>query len=89
MLNIAVTKMSSKGQVVIPVEFRKDFSEGQSLVLIKLDGQLIVKKASDLYKNLAADLLFAKRTEAALQRYERGLFKERDKDEFLKELEKW
>ncbi|MDP3741909.1 MAG: hypothetical protein Q8R15_01195 [Candidatus Micrarchaeota archaeon] len=32
---------------------------------------------------------FARRTEAAFKRYERGLFKEMSKADFLEELKKW
>lgn len=35
------------------------------------------------------DLIFAKRTEEAFKRYEKGEFIEMDFDEFLKEVKKW
>lgn len=35
------------------------------------------------------DLEFAKRTEAALKRYEHGKFKSMDFDEFIAEIEQW
>ena len=88
-MDIAITKMSSKGQVVIPSEMRKGIHEGDKLVIIKSDKQLIMKKAKDLDKNLAEDLEFAKRTEEALKRYEKGLFKEMTIEEFSKKLEEW
>jgi len=46
-MNIAVTKMSSKGQVVIPSEMRKGIKEGDKLLIIRNNGQLIMKKTSD------------------------------------------
>ena len=36
-MEIALTKMSSKGQIVIPVDMRKNFREGDSFVIIKID----------------------------------------------------
>ena len=81
--------MSSKGQIVIPSEMRKDFKKGEKLVLIKNKKQLVLKKMKDLSKNLEEDLIFAKRTEAAWKRYEKGEFKSMDFDEFLKEVKKW
>ena len=72
MIDIAVTKLSSKGQVVIP-----------------LGNQLILKKASDLGKNFEEDLTFAKRTEDALKRYEKGLYKEMNARDFAAEIEEW
>ena len=71
-MNIAITKMSSKGQVVIPAEMRRDIKEGEKLIIIKNKKQLIMKKASKLDENLKEDLEFARRTEEAYKRHERG-----------------
>ena len=86
---MAITTMSSKGQIVIPMEMRENISEGEQLVVIKTKGQLIMKKVSELNENFAEDLDFAKRTEAALQRYEKGLCQKRTFEEFSKELDLW
>ncbi len=88
-MDVAITKMSSKGQVVIPAEMRKDISEGEKLLIIQTDKQLIVKKASDLDKNMAEDIEFAKRTEEAWKRIEAGKGIKMDFDDFLKEMKKW
>ena len=88
-MDIAMTKMSSKGQVVIPLEMRKGIKEGEKLVIIHNADQFIVKKAIDLGKNFVDDLVFAKRTEKALKKYEAGEFVEMNFDEFLREAEKW
>ena len=88
-MEVAITKMSSKGQVVIPAEMRKDIHEGEKLIIIQNKDQLIMKKVSKLEKNLIKDLEFARRTEEAWKSYERGEFKSMDAKDFLKELEKW
>ncbi|CAD7767196.1 MAG: hypothetical protein DNFNHJIP_00603 [Candidatus Argoarchaeum ethanivorans] len=88
MVKIAITKLSSKGQIVIPSELRGDFSEGEKLVIIKNGEQLILKKVSDLGKNFEEDIAFSKKTEEAWQKYERGEFVSRPADKFLEELEK-
>lgn len=88
-MEIALTKMSSKGQIVIPSEFREDIKEGEQLIIIKNDHQFILKKVSALNKNLKVDLEFAKRTEEAWERYEKGQFKSSTAKDFLKDLEKW
>jgi len=88
-MDIAITKMSSKGQVVIPAEMRDNILSGEKLFIIKNDKQLILKKTSDLDKSLKDDIIFAKRTEEALRRFDKGELKELKKDDFLKELEKW
>ena len=88
-MDIAITKISSKGQVVIPSEMRKGLHEGDKLLIIQNKDQLILKKASNLDKNLKEDLAFAKRTEEAWKSYDKGEFKSMDSDQFLKEIEKW
>jgi len=88
-MDVAITKMSSKGQVVIPFEMRKSIKEGEKLVIIHNANQFIMKKAMDLGKNFVDDIIFAKRTEEALKKYEAGEFIEMDFDDFLKEAEKW
>jgi len=89
MINIDVTRLSSKGQIVIPEDLRKDFSTGDKFVVIKSGHDLILKPVRELGKNFFEDIDFAKKTIAALKRYENGRFKEMDGEDFLTELEKW
>ena len=83
-----ITTMSSKGQVVIPLEMRKGFQEGEKFVIIKVGKQLILKSVHDFDKNIEEDLEFARRTEEAWQRYEKGEFVSQSSDDFLRDLEK-
>jgi len=87
-MDVAITKISSKGQVVIPSEMREDLKEGDKLLIIKNKDQIILQKASKLDKKLKEDLEFARRTEEAWKSYERGEFITKSTDEFLKDLEK-
>jgi len=89
MVEIDTTKISSKGQIVIPSSMRKDFKEGDSLLIIKNKNTILLKKANDLDEKFKEDLEFAKRTEEAYKRHERGEFKSLPSDKFLEELEKW
>ena len=43
-MDIALTRMSSKGQVVIPSEMRKGIKEGEKMIIIKNKDQIILKK---------------------------------------------
>ncbi len=88
-MDVAITKMSSKGQIVIPAEMRKGIKPGEKLLIIENNDQLILKRTKDLDKTLEEDLAFAKRTEEALKKYEAGEFIEMDFDDFLKEVKKW
>lgn len=89
MENIGITRISSKGQIVIPQEMRNGLNEGDKLLIIQKDGTLILKKATTLDENFKEDLEFAKRTEEAYMRHEKGDFVKMDFDEFTKEMEKW
>jgi len=88
-MDVAITKMSSKGQVVIPVEMREGFNEGDKLIIIQDNDRIILKKASSTDKNFEEDLEFARRTEEAWKRHDLGKFVSLPADKFLKELEKW
>lgn len=88
-MDIAITKMSSKGQVVIPAEMRSDINEGDKLLIIQNKDQLIMKKASNLDKILNHDLKFAEKTEKAWQRIQKGKGIKMDFDEFIDEIKNW
>ncbi len=87
MAEVEITTMSSKGQVVIPQNMRKDFHEGEKFIIIKAGKKLLLRSIKDFDKNIEEDLEFARRTEAAWKKYERGEFKSVSVDAFLKELE--
>jgi len=80
--------MSSKGQVVIPLEMRKGLHSGEKFVIIKNNKQFILKSVKDFDENIEEDLEFARRTEEAWESYERGEFKSQSVEEFLQDLEK-
>jgi AbrB family looped-hinge helix DNA binding protein len=44
-ITIDTTKMSSRGQVVIPLEMRKDIKEGDKLIVIRKENEIILKKS--------------------------------------------
>jgi len=89
MENIAITRVSSKGQIVIPLRMRDDLKEGDELVILKDKDRIILKKVDKFSKNLEEDLKFAKRTEEAWKRYEMGEFKEMSFDDFIEEMKRW
>lgn len=88
-MDIAITKMSSKGQVVIPSEMRAGIKEGDKIIVIKSRGQIIMKNANEFNKKVLEDLEFARETEEEYRKFLRGEFKHMSKEKFLKELEKW
>jgi AbrB family looped-hinge helix DNA binding protein len=88
-MKLDVTRISSKGQVVIPQEMRTHLKESEKLVVIQSGKQIILERVRDFGENIIEEIEFAKRTEEAWKRYDRGEFVSRSKEEFLKELEKW
>jgi AbrB family looped-hinge helix DNA binding protein len=42
---IDTTKMSSRGQVVIPLDMREGINEGDKLIIIRKDNEIILKKS--------------------------------------------
>ena len=44
-MQIDTTKMSSRGQIVIPLDMRKDIEEGEKLIVIRRDDEIILKRA--------------------------------------------
>jgi len=89
MVSIDITKISSKGQIVIPQDMRRDLKTGDKMVIIKNDNQIILKKADEFDKNLEEDLEFAKRTEEAWREIDKGKGISMEFDDFIKEMKKW
>jgi bifunctional DNA-binding transcriptional regulator/antitoxin component of YhaV-PrlF toxin-antitoxin module len=89
MANIDITRMSSKGQIVIPVEMRKDFHEGERFVIIQAGKQLILKQVEYFDENIEEELEFARRTEEAWQEIEKGKGISMDFNDFMKEIKRW
>jgi len=89
MASINITRISSKGQIVIPTNMRNDLKEGDEFLIIKDDNRFILKKAENITDEMKEDLEFAKKTEEAWKRYEKGKFKEMEFDEFINEIKKW
>ena len=87
-MDFAITKISSKGQIVIPSYLRKNLVQGEELLIIKNKNQMILYRLKDMDKKFKEDLVFAQRTEKMLQKYKRGEFKHKSVKEFLIELEK-
>ena len=86
MTKIDITKMSSKGQVVIPLELREDINEGDKLVVIRNNDQIILKKADKFDKQFEEDIIIAKRVENSWKEIKEGKYKIMSVNDFLKEI---
>ncbi len=45
---IEITRLSSRGQVVIPIEMRGDLKEGDKLIIIRKGDEIILKKPNKI-----------------------------------------
>jgi len=86
MAQIDITRMSSKGQVVIPQELRKDIQEGDKLLVIRNADQIILKKADKFDKQVEEEIIVAKRVESAWKEITEGKYKRMSSEDFLKEI---
>jgi len=89
MVSINITKISSKGQIVIPSGMREDLKEGEEFIIVRDEDRFILKRANKITDNMREDLEFARRTEEAWKRIDRGEGVSQPVDKFLEKLEKW
>ncbi len=56
-MEIEITKMTSRGQVVIPQEIREkeDFKEGEKFLVVDMDGTILLKRVQNLNVKTADD----------------------------------
>lgn len=86
---VAFTKASSRGQIVIPTKMRKRFGirEGSVFTIAARNDMIVLKKInSDLSEQ---DLKSLKAIEEAWKDIEHGRYHVMPKKSFLKELEEW
>jgi len=86
MMDMSLIKMSSKGQIVIPSNMRKDLSKGEEFMIIKDDERFVLKKARQLTEQMREDLEFARRTEEAWDEIEEGKYTEYSTEEFFNKI---
>ena len=75
--------------MVIPNSMRKGLKDGEKFIIIKDKDTFIIKKASEMDKQLEEDIEFARRTEEAYKRIEAGKGITMPFDDFIKEMKKW
>ncbi len=85
----ALTKVSSKGQVVIPEKIRKNLQikEGDIFATTTESDLIIFKKIENPMTE--ADLKTLKSVEGAWKEIEEGKSRTMEKEEFLEEIKKW
>ena len=84
-----LTRVSSKGQLVIPQDIRKklDIKEGNTFAVTSKDDLVILKKIKNPI--LKEELRILNEVEEAWKEIEKGECIKTTKEDFLKELEEW
>ena len=84
-----LTKLSSKGQLVIPTDVRKRLriKEGSIFAVTAKKDMIVLKKLDTRIK--AEDLKTLKLIEEAWEDIEKGRYKVYSKEAFFKKLKKW
>jgi AbrB family looped-hinge helix DNA binding protein len=88
-MEVAITRMSSKGQVVIPASMRSNIPEGEKILLIKEGERIILKPLSEIEPAVREDIIFAEKTEQALEEYSKGKFTKKRGVDFIEEMKSW
>ncbi|MCM8803554.1 MAG: AbrB/MazE/SpoVT family DNA-binding domain-containing protein [Candidatus Omnitrophica bacterium] len=84
-----LTRVSSKGQIVIPTSIRKKLSVKKgSVFAVTAKKDIIVLKKLDM-KMKSEDLKILKLIEEAWEDIEKGRYKVYSREAFFKELKKW
>ena len=87
MESLNISKISSKGQIVLPKSIREKFSKGDDVVFIEDEGEIILKKSSDILEDLNY-LKFQKNTFKELENYEKNseIYESMDSKDFINYL---
>ena len=88
-MDIGITRISSKGQIVIPASMRSDLEEGEQFLVIREGDRFILKPLEDLEPAVREDIIFAEKTERAFLEYEKGGFLRKKDTDFIEDLESW
>lgn len=88
-MSMELTKLSSKGQVVIPGSVRKklELSEGEVLAVSSKDNMIVLKKIENLTEE--EDLRTFSEIKKSWKEIAEGKFKKMKSKDFLKEISKW
>jgi len=88
-MNTEITRISSKGQVVIPLLIREKMKikEGEAFSVSEEGNLIVLKKVEGSLSE--DDIETLNKIKEAWKDIEEGRFKKMEKGEFLKEISKW
>lgn len=88
-MTIELTRVSSKGQVVIPFDIRKRMGlrDGEKLTIFTKDNLIVLKKIDDAMTE--DDIKTFNEIKEAWEEIDSGKAKTMNHEDFLKEISKW
>tara|TARA_Y100000310_G_scaffold53437_1_gene49049 strand:+ start:317 stop:568 length:252 start_codon:yes stop_codon:yes gene_type:complete len=81
-----ITKLSTKGQIVIPERLRENMEVGEAFVVVKKGDLLVLRKIEGLNKEEIKEL---EELQKIWKEIDEGKCKTLTSKEFLKEMESW
>lgn len=81
-----VTKLSTKGQIIIPEEFRKDLEVGTSFIVSKQNDLIILKKVGGLTEEEEKEI---KELDKIWKDIDAGNCDSYTEKEFFEEMKRW
>ena len=81
-----ITKLSTKGQIVIPETYRKNFEVGSSFVVSKINEMIVLKPIKGLTKKEEKEL---KELNVIWNEIDSGKADKYSEEEFFKSMKKW
>ncbi len=90
-MDIEIVRISSRGQFVLPLSFRKRFGiqRGEKMVLVEENGMMVLKPIRQMKENMEDEIYLMRRAAEAWTEIEKGSSKKMGKAKFLKELSAW
>lgn len=81
-----ITKLSTKGQVVIPEKLRNDLSEGTAFIVTRQRNMIILKKVEGLTKEEIEEM---KELDKIWEEIDNGECESYSVEEFFKKMKEW
>jgi bifunctional DNA-binding transcriptional regulator/antitoxin component of YhaV-PrlF toxin-antitoxin module len=81
-----ITKLSTKGQIVIPEKLRKDFVVGSSFAVTKLNGLIVLKPIIGFSKQEEKEILELSKAWAEIDSNNARVYSQ---EEFFEDMKKW
>ncbi len=88
---LQVTRLSARGQIVIPQSIREKLGlrEGEQFIVADQEGSIVMKPLSKMEGEVEAELLDMKLAARAWKEIDEGRARKLGRREFIEELSKW